>query len=384
MSVTKPKKSPFYHYDFQLNGHRFHGSTKAKNKKDAELIARQIKAKAKADLEAEKRTGNGPLTLDVAAGRFWREVGERHVANTETWRNLERLIEFFGPAKRLDEITDADVAAMVTWRSKQMVIVRRKDEKGNIVAKPVRPVSPPTVNRSVIVPLKGLFGRAKRVWRYSFPQEPNWREHMLPEAEERVRELYDDEADSLDAVIREDYEPWLTFVRLTGLRFDETLIRWSEVNWFGEQIVTTGKRGRKVTTAITPEVAAVLKPLQGQHPEWVFTYICRRTKRAATEAEIRIKGQRYPITREGAKSQWQRIRAKAKLADFRFHDFRHDVGTKLLRQTGNLKLVQKALNHSDIATTARYAHVLDDEVAAALSQVAKSRKKSRTSATKAA
>jgi integrase len=49
---------------------------------------------------------------------------------------------------------------------------------------------------------------------------------------------------------------------------------------------------------------------------------------------------------------------------------------QLLRETGNLKLVQKALNHSDIKTTTRYAHVLTEEVAAALDKI--SRKKSRS------
>ena len=91
-----------------------------------------------------------------------------------------------------------------------------------------------------------------------------------------------------------------------------------------------------------------------------------------------VRGQRYPLTINGAKSAWQRMRAKAGVKDFRFHDFRHDFGTKLLRDTGNLKLVQKALNHGDIKSTLRYAHVLDEEVAAAIERVAKSRKKSRT------
>jgi hypothetical protein len=40
--------------------------------------------------------------------------------------------------------------------------------------------------------------------------------------------------------------------------------------------------------------------------------------------------------------------------------------------------VQKALNHRDIKSTLRYAHVLDEDVAAAIEDVAKSRKKSRT------
>src|SRR5262249_55638184 len=58
------------------------------------------------------------------------------------------------------------------------------------------------------------------------------------------------------------------------------------------------------------------------------------------------------------------VSAQARWRDrLRFHDFRHDFGTKLLRATGNLKLVQRALNHTNIKTTTRYAHVLDDQVA---------------------
>jgi site-specific recombinase XerD len=68
--------------------------------------------------------------------------------------------------------------------------------------------------------------------------------------------------------------------------------------------------------------------------------------------------------------------------DFRFHDKRHDFATKLLRDTGNLKLVQKALNHAKIETTLKYAHVLQDEVSAAVERVQKSRTKSRSAVRK--
>jgi len=96
-----------------------------------------------------------------------------------------------------------------------------------------------------------------------------------------------------------------------------------------------------------------------------------------------VKGKRYPLTREGTKTAWRRLRKKAKVEGFRFHDFRHNFGTKLLRQTGNLKLVQRALNHADIATTTRYAHVLASEVAEAMETLTESRRKSRSRARKA-
>ena len=43
----------------------------------------------------------------------------------------------------------------------------------------------------------------------------------------------------------------------------------------------------------------------------------------------------------------------------RFHDLRRTFGTLLLAQQGDLRLVQEALGHADIKTTARsYAHLL--------------------------
>ena len=92
----------------------------------------------------------------------------------------------------------------------------------------------------------------------------------------------------------------------------------------------------------------------------------------------KVRGQRYRLTINGTKSAWQRMRADAGVTDFRFHDYRHDFGSKLLRESGNLKLVQKAMNHRDIKSTLRYAHVLDTDVATAVDAVAKSRTKSRS------
>jgi integrase len=111
--------------------------------------------------------------------------------------------------------------------------------------------------------------------------------------------------------------------------------------------------------------------LQGQHSEWVFTYICRRTK------DGRIRGERYPVTYNGLKTEWRRHRKRLGIKDFRFHDKRHDFATKLLRKSGNLKIVQKSLNHADIKTTMRYAHVLDQDVAEAVEAMQNDRKESR-------
>jgi integrase len=353
-------KSPFYRYDFQVGGHRFFGSTKATNKKDAEAVERSLKVKAKADIEAKKWTGNGPLTLDMAAGQYWLEIGQHHRDRKGTWHAMELLIKHFGLNKRLDEITDADVCGAVSWRRQHTVKGRGQ-----------KLVSNATVNRSAVEPLRKLLIRAKTVWRCSLPLEPLWRNHRLKEPPERVRELHAGEADALAGALRPDFEPWFRFASATGLRLAETLIHWEHVNWEAKTIATTGKGGRLVSTPLTPTVAAILEPLKGHHPTSVFTYVCQRPKKG------QHRGERAPLTYAGAKSEWQAMRKRAGVKGFRFHDVRHDMATKLLRQTHDIKLVSIALNHADIKTTSRYAHILDGEVAVALENLAQSRKTPR-------
>lgn len=121
-------------------------------------------------------------------------------------------------------------------------------------------------------------------------KEPAWTDLLLPEQEERVRELQDDEADALDAAMRDDYQPFFGFVRASGLRQRECItLRWSEVNFGTKQIVRIGKGGRRVVFPITDTIREILFPLQGHHPEFVFTYVAiYGNKRLG-----RVRGQRY-------------------------------------------------------------------------------------------
>jgi len=60
---------------------------------------------------------------------------------------------------------------------------------------------------------------------------------------------------------------------------------------------------------------------------------------------------------------WRRIREKAKLSDFRIHDLRHSFASFGLASGLSLAEIGKLLGHSQVQTTARYAH-LAEEVAA--------------------
>jgi integrase len=391
MSVFKFKngRSPYWHFDFQVQSHRFHGSTKCTTRREAEAIERQEREKARA-LVAQLVVAKTSLRMDDVAERYWQEVGQHHAGADTTEHRLALLIRYFGKDKIITEITDNDIARLVAWRRGHRSRVRNlghgfNELQGDIAeiaaaghsrTELQRPnagggvlISPHTVNHTT-EQLRKLFTRAK-LWGVHFDREPKWVRQLLPVPAERVRELSDDEADRLEAAIREDLFPFFAFARASGLRLKECFLRWSEVQWDSRQIVKIGKGGRRITASITPTIREILWPLQGHHPDFVFTFIAQRTR------DGRVKGQRCPLTYGFVQTYWQHLRKKSSVVGFRFHDYRHDLGTKLLRETGNLKLVQRALNHHDIKSTLRYAHVLDSEVADALERVAKSRSKSR-------
>src|SRR6266700_5789113 len=148
MSLYKPKNSPYYQYDFEWRGHRFHGTTKCKGRREAEAVERTEKARAKQRL-ADTQAASTSLLLDHIIDRYWLEIGQHHVNKDDTWTDLSRLIDYFGKDKLLTEIADDDVARLVAWRRGHRVRNRKPEECSLI--------SNSTVNVSTTEVLKKLF-----------------------------------------------------------------------------------------------------------------------------------------------------------------------------------------------------------------------------------
>lgn len=74
MSVYKHAKSPFYQIEFHIDGRAFRGSSKTRNKKEAEALERQWRERARQEIEERRRNVTGPMTLSVAAARYMQEV----------------------------------------------------------------------------------------------------------------------------------------------------------------------------------------------------------------------------------------------------------------------------------------------------------------------
>jgi integrase len=367
LSVYKPAKSPFYAYDFQISQVRFTGSTGSASKRDAETFEKQRKAEARIEVAALTAQENAPLNFATAAARYYLQVGQhlRGDGSSNCQWSINWLEREIGSTTRLSAIDDALVAKLVG--------IRRGEG-----------VKPATVNRSMTEPLRKILNRARDTWGQKVVKI-DWKHHMLSEPKERVREMSHSEEFSLFAELRPDYQAVVRFAMQSGCRLCEIVpgnefpgLRWPDVDWSGRKITVLGKGRALGTIPISPGIRELLFPLQGNHAEFVFTYIAQKTR------DGRVKGKPYPMTREGLKTEWRRAKLDAKLLDYRFHDNRHTAATGILRATGNLKAVQKLLRHTDVSTTAKYAHALIDDVRDAMEAGEKSRNKSRPEADEAA
>jgi integrase len=383
-SLYKDAKSPFWQVDIWIDGHKLQRSTRCTRERDAKLAAEQIEKELRAEITEQGETKLASLALDYIAERWLRDVGDHHRGEGPKINEykIAKLIEYFGPDRSLKDIGHDDALKLILWRRKHTVGKRKR-----------RPIGPHAINDTT-EQLKKFFTYCRRNHRVTFKDEPTWKDLWQREPQERERHLSQIEADRLDdalEVVRDDYEPLFQFSMAAGKRKSECMtLEWSHVKWDRDMIEREGKGGRIVQVAITDTVREILWPLRGQHPKFVFSFVAKRTVDKVIKGRryTYVKGQRYPITKDGLRRVWNNVREKAGLPmqgpdRFRYHDLRHDFATKLLHSVqaetpaAALKIVQKALDHAKITTTMRYAHVTADDVAAGIEAVAQARRQRR-------
>lgn len=148
----------------------------------------------------------------------------------------------------------------------------------------------------------------------------------------------------------------LRLLMLTGCRKSEVLaLRWEDVDLeAGELRLRDAKTGAR-TVPLSPEAAGVLagaRRLPGS--PWV------------------IPGRKPGDRLRNIDEPWRRIRTRAGLDGVRIHDLRHSFASRALALGESLPMIGKLLGHTQIQTTARYAHLARDSVKASASRVADS------------
>jgi integrase len=207
--------------------------------------------------------------------------------------------------------------------------------------------------------------------------------HVQHFKERRVeRPLTDEEIGNLWSVLNTaDEAPAavaaIRFLLLTGLRCGEALaLRWTDVDLEGARLRLRDSKTGPRKVLLSQPAAEFLDALPRSN-EFVFP---GKPTPGPEPEERPLADLTHP---------WQRIRAIAGLADVRLHDLRHTFATKAIAANITLEHLGPLMGHRNIATTQRYAHLLEaterratDTVGAALfgaisTPVAKLRKSRR-------
>lgn len=362
MSVFRVRGSPYYQFDFQIEHYRFYGSTKKRNEREAEDVEKAKRAEAVRLIKEAREAGRAPMTVGVACDRWWKEIGQ-YGSDPDLERALEWLKGELGAKVMLHDVNDDMISravqkrrdcVMKSGREKIVLPPRKGSRRKFALGKQLyRPISNRTVNKTVPSLLRRVMNRARKAWSAVIFKEPEWKEHFLPERKKKVREITVAEDEKLDEVESREFAELREFAEIMGLRRREMLLTWPQVDFDLATISVLGKGRIWATLPLSGRAYAILWALRGNDPNFVFTFIAQRTRRCPKTCRDFVKGQRYPMTYYGIGTNRRRRWPKAGV-DARLHDTRHTTGQRTLRATGNLKLVQTLLRHTDIRTTSRF------------------------------
>lgn len=329
MSVFRRSDTGKWKYEFAINGHKFSESG----------FTSRNQAKA---AEKERRTSlvgwkPGILFKD-AVDQYWSAKGAHHSNSNNEKPYFEFLKGHLGKTE-----------ARAIKPHEVGILIKMRAEDG---------LAPATLNRSITQIVQ-------RVLNFVNVPDPGLSELLFPE-EDRVRELTYEEEERLYSVIRPDYIPFLAFSLETGIRKTSQMsLTWSQVDRAAGVIraVPKGKTAKPYMIPITSAIEVILDHCAQFQTRTVFTYELQRD-RGTLKA-----GTRMQLNRDAHKRVWWKALKEAGIEDYCWHDNRHTAASRALRATNNLALVQKMLDHKDIKTTTKYAHVMIDDLRAGMELV---------------
>lgn len=135
----------------------------------------------------------------------------------------------------------------------------------------------------------------------------------------------------------------------TGMRKSEIFnLQWSNINFdynYIELLETKSGKSRKIP--ISEKMLIVLKN-QPKDSDYVFVNL------------------ETGLPYRDIHKSFQSALKKANISNFRFHDLRHTVATRLVEKGVPLPVVQEILGHAKIETTMRYTHVIPSQKVSAI------------------
>ena len=329
MSVYKRNEK--YYCRFQIDGERHHYlCSGAVSKSEAEKIENGFKYKIQ-----QRQNGLISQTIkeEKTFGFLCNEFLKYSKLNKKSYKaDLSRiniLKTMISSAKKINNIKASDIEKI---KSKLLL----------------RNCTKTTVNRYIEILSKMFNIAVDNEW---LNKNPIKREMRFPIKNYVVRYLTKEEEDKLMEATPEHFKPIIITALQTGLRRRNLLdLKWEQIDFcFGIIRVPENKGNKNIIIKITNKLEKVLKKLyKDRKSDYVF--INPNT------------GNKYvDFGRE-----WNKIKEKAGIKNFRFHDLRHTVGTRLAEAGVPINTIKDLLAHSDIHTTMRYIHTVSADMEKAM------------------
>lgn len=269
------------------------------------------------------------ITLDAACAKWWTEYAQHLTSGKDYFNKLTHLLQIIDGNITLSQITKMDVNHLVT------TILERGRKNA-------------TVNRYLCV-LSAICTRAKTKWGCNVP-DFKILSFKLKEPKENIKYFKDwQTVQTLLDSAAPHLKPIILTALYTGLRRGRILsLTWDQVDFDNNIIVYMGKDGQPKSVPMVEPLRELLLSLPRDNM-YVFTF------RGHQIIDI--------------KKSWHAAFDRAKIPYLSFHALRHTTATWLLRSTGNLRVVQNVLGHTNMNTTTKYAHLVNNESQNALSHL---------------
>ncbi len=335
--------------------------------------AEQFCIKKIADLQAEaklKASGELPsITIDDAFGRYYLEKGQYNSLPKQILTRLNNIKTDIG-VEYLHEITETVI--------------------NSLIAKYRGSLSNSTINRYLAL-ISVVLNIAEFEWRVK-TYRLKMQRFKLKEPAENIKFLKDwSVAQKIIDGAAKHLKPIIYTALYTGLRENNILsLKWDNIDFTNNTITVkvkdrTKDGGKNHTIPMIGALKEILekqprineyvfnfrgKPIKSLTRSWHFIfYEYVRADKVEPDDVIENRWVKNKSTGLMEKIPYKRVLRDPALPYTNFHTLRHTAATWILKKTNNLRITKEILGHSDIKTTLKYAHVLDEEKRDALSSV---------------
>lgn len=330
MTITK-RNGKFY-CRFQINGERRHKlCAGAKTVKEAVQIENAFKYKLLQQqngiLPKEKKEKK--LEDLIRIYLTYSKINKKSHAHDIS--RVKKIKDFFKNKKYIDEIKPNDIE-----KFKDALLERN--------------LSKASVNHYLTVLQKMYNIAINNEWTDKNPVKKGAK---FPKRNYVVRYLTKEEERKIFEACPGHFKPVVEFALNTGLRLSNIInLKKENIDFNIRQIIITENKGNKFGVVYMNEkVTEILKSATTGGGGHIF--LNPNTGR--------------PYSKSAVHRLWTKIKKEAGVENFRFHDLRHTVATRLVEKGVPVPVVKELMWHSNVETTMRYVHAVAEQIKGAMS-----------------